>query len=137
MENFQLDTVLARDSELITDYPLCQIRLMDNKCFPWLLLVPRVVGAAEWIDLEREQQHQLSDEIAIASHLLQALCTPEKLNIGALGNQVNQLHIHLIGRYRDDRAWPNPVWGGPRDYYEPAEKTKFLGELRQAFDAAI
>lgn len=137
MTGFQLDPILARDSELITDYPLCQIRLMDNKCFPWLLLVPKVANAREWIDLEREQQHQLSDEIAISSHLLQALCTPEKLNIGALGNQVSQLHIHLIGRYSGDRCWPNPVWGGAREYYSEEEKKKFLFELRGAFEAAL
>lgn len=134
---FTLDPILARDSQLICDYPLCQIRLFNNKYFPWLLLVPRVAGVREWIDLEREQQHQLSDEIAIASHLLQALCTPEKLNIAALGNQVSQLHVHLIGRYRDDVCWPNPVWGGAREAYAEADMQKFIRELQSAFESAI
>ncbi len=134
---FQLDPTLARDSELICDYPLCQIRLMDNRLFPWIIMVPKREGASEWIDLEREEQHQLSDEIAVISHLLQAIVTPEKLNIATLGNQVSQLHIHVIGRYRDDPAWPKPVWGEGREYYAEDEKRKFMFELKQAFESAI
>ena len=119
----------------IADLPLCEVRLMDNKLFPWLILVPRIAGAREWIDLDREQQHQLSDEIAILSHLLQALVTPDKLNMAALGNQVPQLHIHLIARYKGDKAWPNPVWGGPREYYGEEEAGRFTYELRTAIDS--
>ena len=137
MSNFQLDPALARDSEFICDYPLCQIRLMDNKLFPWIIMVPKRADTKEWIDLEREEQHQLSDEIAIISHLLQAIVTPEKLNIATLGNQVSQLHIHVIGRYRDDAAWPKPVWGEGREYYGEEEKRKFIYELKQAFESAI
>ena len=132
---FQLHERLARDSFPVTDLPLCHVRLMDNKLFPWLLLIPQVGDACEWIDLSREQQHQLSDEIAVVSHILQALVTPDKLNIGALGNQVPQLHIHLIARYKGDKAWPNPVWGGPAESYSEAEAERFVYELRQALES--
>lgn len=137
MTSFQLDTTLERDSDFICDLPLSQVRLMDNSLFPWLLLIPRVDAAREYIDLEREQQHQLSDEIMIASHLLQALVTPEKLNIAMLGNQVSQLHVHLIARYRDDVAWPNPVWGGAREYYHNEDKNKFISELKLSFNSSL
>ncbi|MCI5050205.1 MAG: HIT family protein [Rickettsiales bacterium] len=137
MTGFQLDPILERDSFYVCDYPLCQIRLMDNKCFPWLLLVPQRAGVSEWIDLEREEQHRLSDEIAISSHILKALVTPEKLNVATLGNQVSQLHIHLIARYADDAMWPNPVWGGAREYYEEDEKKSFLYDLKTALTSAI
>lgn len=132
-----LHSTLAKDTFAVTDYPLCEIRLMDNRLFPWLILVPKREGAREWIDLSREDQHQLSDEIAICSHLFQALTTPDKLNIAALGNQVPQLHIHLIGRYKTDTAWPNPVWGAPREYYADEERQRFIHDLKIALDSAL
>lgn len=132
---FQLHERLAKDSFHVTDLPLCNVRLMDNKYFPWVMLVPQVAGAREWIDLGREQQHQLSDEIAVVSHILQALVTPDKLNIGALGNQVPQLHVHVIARYRGDEAWPNPVWGGAAEAYGEEEARRFIYELRSALES--
>lgn len=132
---FELDTRLARDSLSVTDLPLCNVRLMDNKKFPWLVLIPRVGGASEWIDLDRGDQHQLSDEIAVVSHILKALVTPDKLNIGALGNQVPQLHVHVIARYKGDPAWPNPVWGGPAEYYTEEESRRFIWDLKSALDS--
>jgi diadenosine tetraphosphate (Ap4A) HIT family hydrolase len=132
---FELDLRLSRDSHLITNLPLCNVRLMDNRCFPWLILVPRVAGATEWIDLDRAQQHQLSDEIAVVSHILQALVTPDKLNIATLGNQVHQLHIHVIARYKTDKAWPNPVWGGAADSYGEEESCRLIYDIKSALDS--
>lgn len=133
--SFTLDQRLARDTLAITDLPLCTVRLMDNKLFPWLVLIPQLPNVSEWIDLDRDQQHQLSDEIAIVSHILKALITPDKLNIATLGNQVSQLHIHLIGRYKGDKAWPNPVWGGPSEYYKEAESNRFIYDVKSALDS--
>lgn len=132
---FELDRRLARDTHDITNLPLCNVRLMDNKLFPWIVLVPRVENASEWIDLDRGQQHQLSDEIAVVSHILQALVTPDKLNVAALGNQVPQLHIHLIARYKGDKAWPNPVWGGASEAYSEEESRRFIYEIKSALDS--
>lgn len=129
---FHLDPILERDSFALLDFDLCTIRLMDNKCFPWLLLVPQREDAREWIDLSREDQHLLSDEIAIVSHIFQALVTPYKLNIATIGNRVEQLHIHIVGRYKEDPNWPDPVWGGAREYYTKEEADKFCYELRTA-----
>lgn len=132
---FILNSVLDKDTFPVTELSLCEVRLMDNKLFPWLILVPMREGVREWIDLERHDQHLLSDEIAIVSHIFNALTTPHKLNIGALGNQVEQLHVHVIGRYKEDVCWPNPVWGGPREYYETKEKEQFLYELRSGLSS--
>jgi len=132
---FQLNERLARDTFPITDLPLCTVRLMDNKHFPWLVLVPQVEGAKEWIDLPREAQHQLSDEIAIVSHILKAVATPDKLNIATLGNQVSQLHLHVIGRYQGDKAWPHPVWGGPSEAYTQEEARRFIYDIKSALDS--
>lgn len=108
---------------------------MDNRRFPWIVLVPRVPGLMEWIDLERGAQHQLSDEIAVVSHILKALTTPDKLNIATLGNQVSQLHVHVIARYKTDKAWPNPVWGGESEAYTEAESSRFIYDLKSALDS--
>ena len=132
---FTLDARLARDTLPITDLPLCSVRLMDNKFFPWVVLVPRVAGAREWIDLSREEQHQLSDEIAVLSHILQAVVTPEKLNIATLGNVVPQLHIHVVARYKADKAWPDPVWGGAAESYSEAESRQVIWDLKSALES--
>ena len=132
---FQLHERLAKDTLAVTDLPLCSVRLMDNRKFPWLVLVPRVPNVTEWIDLDRGRQHQLSDEIAVLSHILTALVTPDKLNVASLGNQVPQLHVHVIARYRSDAAWPNPVWGGPAEYYKEEESSRLIYELRSALDS--
>lgn len=132
---YQLDSRLARDTLEITSLPLCDVRLMDNRKFPWLVMVPRVAGAREWIDLDRAQQHQLSDEIAVLSHILKALVTPDKLNIATLGNQVAQLHVHVIARYQGDPAWPNPVWGGAAEYYKDDQSSRLIYDLKSALDS--
>lgn len=132
---FIIDRRLESDSLSVTQLSLCEVRLMNNKLFPWLLLIPKRVNASEWIDLSREDQHQLSDEIAIVSHLFQAIVTPDKLNIAALGNHVSQLHVHLIARYKTDKAWPNPVWGTGSEPYGEEEAKRFIYDLKMAIDS--
>ena len=132
---FEIDSRLSRDALHITNLPLCNVRLMNNKRFPWIILVPRVMDVSEWMQLSREQQHQLSDEIAIVSHILSAFVTPDKLNIAALGNQVSQLHVHVIARYKGDSAWPNPVWGSEAEDYSEEESRRLIYELKSALDS--
>ena len=118
--DFELDTRLAADDVLIADGPLSQIRLMNDDRFPWVVLVPRVPGASEWIDLDGSQQRLLLAEINQVSRHLKQKPNVTKLNIGALGNIVPQLHIHLVGRHEGDAAWPGPVWGsGPAQRFDP------------------
>lgn len=111
MTDFVLDPRLAADSAFIADGPLSQVRLMDDTRFPWLVLVPRVNGVSEWLELDGGQQRLLLAEINQAGQLIRAQPGVEKLNIGALGNVVRQFHVHLIGRHEGDPAWPGPVWG--------------------------
>ncbi|HYG06414.1 MAG TPA: HIT family protein [Stenotrophomonas sp.] len=121
MSGFIVDPRLAADSAFVADGPLSQVRLMDDQRFPWLVLVPRVEAASEWIDLDGGQQRLLLAEINQLSRLLQAEDGVHKLNIGALGNIVRQLHVHLVGRNEGDPGWPGPVWGsGPAQRFEPA-----------------
>ena len=111
MTDFVLDPRLAADTAFIADGPLSQVRLMDDTRFPWLVLVPRVNGVSEWLELDGGQQRLLLAEINQAGQLIRAQPGVEKLNIGALGTIVRQLHVHLIGRHEGDPAWPGPVWG--------------------------
>lgn len=108
---FSLHPQLAADSHPLAQFALCELRLMDDANYPWLVLVPRVAAARELIDLDGEQRSRLTDEIDRAARLLRDTLRPYKLNVAALGNLVPQLHVHVIGRFENDPAWPAPVWG--------------------------
>jgi diadenosine tetraphosphate (Ap4A) HIT family hydrolase len=111
MTAWHLHPQLADDTHPVAQWPLSELRLMDDANHPWLILVPRVDGAVELIDLDDDQQAELTREIAAASRALQRAFKPHKLNVAALGNIVPQLHVHVIARFTDDIAWPRPVWG--------------------------
>lgn len=113
---FHLDPRLESDSAFVADLALCQVRLQDDARWPWLVLVPRVEGAVELTDLSPEQRTRLMDEVVLAYDGVRAIGAglgrlPEKINVAALGNVVSQLHVHVIGRRRDDPAGTAPVWG--------------------------
>lgn len=109
--HFELHPQLAVDTHPVAALELCDLRLMDDANYPWLVLVPRLAGAVELIDLSSEQRHALVDETDLAGVVLRNAFRPHKLNVAALGNLVPQLHVHVIARFRDDPAWPAPVWG--------------------------
>lgn len=111
MNNFALDLRLAADTLHVGDMPLCEVRLMNDARYRWLVLVPRVPNVRELFELDEDDGAQLWREIGVASRLLAGLPTIEKVNVGALGNMVAQLHVHIVGRYEGDPAWPGPVWG--------------------------
>lgn len=137
-DGFSLDPRLAADTVLVADGPLSQLRLMDDARFPWLVLVPRVPGAIEWLDLDGGAQRLLLAEVNLAGKLLQALGPVHKLNIGALGNIVRQLHVHVLARQEGDAAWPGPAWGsGPALRYDETTKLALVARLRQHMDSLI
>ena len=107
---FVLHEKLAADCERIGDFELCTLLLMRDHRFPWTILVPRLAGLRDFHDLPRAQASALFDEIAVVSRVLIDAFAAEKINVAALGNQVPQLHVHVIARYANDAAWPGPVW---------------------------
>lgn len=118
----------------ITHLGLSEVRLMDDASFPWLILVPDRPNIYEIYQLEAADRVQLIEEISLASRVLVSLYQPDKLNIGAMGNLVPYLHIHVIGRFQTDRAWPGPVWGhGPAHCYTKADLDATCKCLQQAF----
>ena len=109
--SFSLDPRLAADTALIGDLTLSRALLMEDARYPWLILVPRRAGLSEITDLEPEARARLMEEMALAAAAVAALPGVEKINVGALGNVVRQLHVHVVGRRLGDAAWPGPVWG--------------------------
>lgn len=97
----------------IVSWPLSEVLLAKNAAYPWFILVPRVAGVTELIDLDAQQQQQLLVESNLLSRWLQQYFSPDKLNVAMLGNIVSTLHIHHVGRTVGDPAWPGPVWGHP------------------------
>ena len=108
---YKLDDRLENDTFHVTDLALCDVLLMNDTQFPWLILVPRVEGITEIIDLSQTQQLQLWEESALISRVLRNTFVPDKLNVAALGNVVSQLHVHHVVRMKTDCAWPAPIWG--------------------------
>ncbi len=114
MPPFRLHPSLAAETLFLRDLPLCQVVLMNDQRFPWLILVPRREEVTEIFELSPQDQHQLMDEVVLVSNLVKQVFNAQKINIGALGNIVSQLHIHVVGRQSTDSLWPRPVWGrGP------------------------
>ena len=135
---FELDPRLEQDSQLLAQGPLSQLRLMDDLRFPWLVLVPRLPGASEWLDLDLPQQQLLLAELTAAGTDLRSWAPCDKLNIGALGNVVRQLHVHLVARGEGDGAWPGPVWGwGKPERATPEQLRERLAQLRARLDQPI
>jgi diadenosine tetraphosphate (Ap4A) HIT family hydrolase len=122
---FQLHERLAADTIELGQSQLCTIRLMNDRTWPWIILVPAVAGIREIHELTESQQQRLIAESSILSRQMMALFSGDKMNVAALGNMVPQLHLHHIVRFTEDPAWPGPVWGiQPPVPYTEAELTE-------------
>lgn len=135
---FFVDPAFEAGSVAAADWPLCQVRLQDDARFPWLILIPRVEGAVELDDLGAPDRAALMEEVVRAGELVRALGGAagrplDKLNVAALGNVTAQLHVHVIGRRRDDGVWPEPVWGrGSARPYDEAERRAMIETISRA-----
>nr|WP_284738773.1 HIT domain-containing protein [Pseudomonas marginalis] len=118
------------------DFPLCRLLLSNDSNYPWFILVPRINAISEVFQLDVADQQRLWQETtALAQSLNGGFCA-DKMNIGALGNVVSQLHVHVIVRKRDDAAWPAPVWGKhPAQSYTDAQVAAIRGRLRELLPA--
>jgi diadenosine tetraphosphate (Ap4A) HIT family hydrolase len=130
---FSLHPQLAADTIPIGNLPHCRLLLMNNAHFPWLILVPRGEGLREIFDLPPEKYALVMDEVRSVAETFHTHTQAHKMNIATLGNMVPQLHIHIIARFENDVAWPNPVWncGVAAHGYEEEEKQALLSTLRE------
>jgi diadenosine tetraphosphate (Ap4A) HIT family hydrolase len=130
--DFALDPRLRADTQPIATLPLCQLLLMKDARFPWLILVPQVVGCTEILDLPENARNTLWQEINHAAAVLRSVVPCDKINVGALGNIVRQLHVHVVARQEGDAAWPGPVWGsGAAKPYDDAALSALVQRLRE------
>ena len=125
MSEFELDGRIARDSDLIATLDLCQLRIQNDSRWPWLVMVPQRADMTEIFELSEADQALLSAEVNHVAAALKEITCATKINVGALGNIVRQLHVHVIARFEGDANWPGPIWG-----YGSAEP--YDGEKRQA-----
>ena len=127
---FMLDWRLEGDSLTVCSLELCEVRLIDDLRWPWLILVPRREGASEIHDLAKEDATLAASETAEASRALKLLTRCTKINTAAIGNVVSQLHIHVVARNAGDANWPGPVWGhGTRQSYGERVPAQLIADL--------
>lgn len=122
---FTLHPRLAAGAFEIGNIGGCRLLLKNNALFPWLLLVPEVeAGTEDLHQLDGTQYWEVMAAIRQVSEFVSSHFMPEKLNVGCIGNQVRQMHIHIVGRTLEDPAWPGTVWAfeGKATYsFEDAE----------------
>ena len=128
--SFTLDPRLAADTIKLDESEHCLLLLMNDSQYPWLILVPKVEKAEEWHDLPEPLQLALHQFCVKLGQSIKQSLNAHKINTAALGNVVRQLHIHVIARFKEDPAWPGPVWGKtPALAYTEQHKTRLIGQL--------
>ena len=133
---FFLDERLVRDCLVLGDLPLSRVLLMNDAQYPWLILVPRRAEVSELFDLPESERQQLWREATQLAEGLKRLLGADKMNLANLGNLVSQLHLHVIARFKDDIAWPGPVWGRhPAQPYEAAQIDQWRVRIAQLLGA--
>ncbi|MBL4704132.1 MAG: HIT domain-containing protein [Flavobacteriales bacterium] len=137
---FTLHPQLANDCFELADFPLCKLLLCNDSAYPWFILVPKVNDITDIYQLDWQQQQQLLNESSLLSELVMQAFVGDKMNVAALGNVVEQLHVHHVVRYKNDVSWPKPIWGQqPLTPYTEMElavlKDKVLPKLAVVLDS--
>ena len=133
MKEFALHPRLQADTTFVADWTLSRVLLMNDARYAWLVLVPRRADVSELFELEKSDREILMEEVARAAKILKMIAGAEKINVGALGNLVSQLHVHVVARSPGDPAWPGPVWGHSRPIaYAPAEREALIASIVNA-----
>ncbi|MCQ2005832.1 HIT domain-containing protein [Rhizobium sp. NRK18] len=136
MGKFELDSRLERDSILVGNLGLCQLRLMTDARWPWFVLIPQRADVSEVFELTPLDQTMLTFETNQVASALKAVTGAEKINVGALGNIVRQLHVHVLARFEGDANWPGPVWGfGKAEAYDDDERNALIKKILDAISS--
>ena len=132
---FKLNEKLAQDSYIVADLKISQLLLAKNANYPWFILVVKKENLSELIDLTLEQQIEVLKEINFISKFLKDELKVDKINVAALGNIVKQLHIHIIGRFKNDAAFPKPIWCEDKfKEYQKQELEQLTTKIRTKID---
>ena len=133
---WSLHPQLEADTSPVGDLPLSRVLAINDADYPWLVLVPRRPGISEIADLE-EDAALLMREIVGVSRLLKRVTGCDKINIGAIGNVVPQLHVHIVARNKSDPLWPKPIWGfGPPRLGDAAAFARFRAAIRDGINSS-
>jgi len=131
---YVLDKQLQQDTRMLGQFSLCDVLLMNDSQYSWVILVPRRANIREVYHLSQEEQHLLSNESAYVSQRLADFFEADSMNVAALGNVVSQLHVHHVVRHIGDVTWPKPVWGAaPAKPYSSEQLTKLAEDLGRLF----
>ncbi len=134
---FTLHPTLAADTVEVCRLAVSRVLLMKDAHYPWLILVPARPDLTGLHDLSDDDRSRVMEEINRASHVLEALYNPDRINVAALGNLVPQLHIHVVARFRGDAAWPGAVWGAASaKTYEPDHLAATLKKVKTALEGS-
>ena len=136
LADFALDPRLENDSTSIMLTGLCDLRLSKDARWPWLILIPRRTEITEIFELTPLDQVMLTFETDMVASALKTVTGATKINVGALGNVVRQLHVHVVARFEGDANWPGPIWGfGKAQPYEDEKRAQFITTLREALSS--
>ena len=122
-----------KDSHFITELKLCSVRLLDNSKFPWVILIPKRKNITDIFQLKKKDQNLLMEEIVYTSKVMKKNFKAFNLNVEKIGNNVSQLHIHVIVRSKKDSSWPLSVWVVKKKTYTKIFLNKTIVKLRKAF----
>jgi diadenosine tetraphosphate (Ap4A) HIT family hydrolase len=129
---FQLHEQLQKDCYVLGRLDASQVLLLDNALVPWFILVPET-DAVEFHNLDSDIQLRVLQEINQLSAWVEQGFTVDKLNVAMIGNKVPQMHIHVIGRNRNDYCWPGVVWAATeKQPYQAAEVDRIRVDIVQA-----
>ena len=129
---FKLHPQLEKDGIFLGDLSLCRVLLMNNKHFPWVVLVPRLPEIKDLTDMTALDRALLMEETSSVMSQMQMFLKPDKMNMAALGNKTPQFHMHVIARFTTDTAWPNPIWGGLNEPYAEEKMERILYDWKRA-----
>ena len=129
----EVNKKFVKSSYFVTELKLCSVRLINNKKFPWIILIPKRIKVTDITELKTKDQILLIKEIVLASKMMKKVFNTKKLNVEKIGNKVSQLHIHIIARSSRDSSWPLSVWVVKGKTYSKSALIDIIGEIRRAF----
>ena len=131
--DFIVDKRIEASSAFIIDSYLSRIFVKNDKNYLWFILVPREDNIQEIFQLEAKNRIILMEEISQLAQLISLESKADKINVGALGNIVSQLHVHIVARFSNDYAWPHSIWqpGIQPNAYEPNQFSHLIKEWQE------
>ena len=138
-DDFKIDGRLLVGSIYLGKWPLSHVFLKDNADYSWCVLVPEVAEVQDIMQLSREKQHQLMDEIAALSSMVRDYFNPDKINVANLGNSVSQLHVHVVARFEHDKLWPHAIWQNKLtdSPYSDSAREKIVADLKPLVESYL